>query len=327
MALLRRVVDSGFAKPILETGLGLARQNPVILFYHGVTAHREQHSVRNANGKHLLRDVFVEHLRVLKKRRKVISLKRMIDGLIEGEALTNAVAITFDDGYENNATVAAPVLADFRMPATFFLTSGFIGTDRMIWTDVLEDAFGSTARTSLDYPPLKKTFPLTTTRERLAALEEVKRDLKRRPHADCLVGAKQVCDALDVPGKAAAGLYRFMSWDQARSLVAAGFEVGGHTQNHPMLSRISLADAQREILGSCEDIRAQAGTCSDVFCYPNGRAEDYSEDLKEFCSRHFRAALSAERGFADRGNLFALRRVGALPGARAANLAWSLMRV
>jgi len=38
-----------------------------------------------------------------------------------------AVALTFDDGFQNFAEAAAPVLARYRFPATVFLVSGYCG--------------------------------------------------------------------------------------------------------------------------------------------------------------------------------------------------------
>src|SRR5579872_3705746 len=46
------------------------------------------------------------------------------------------IAITFDDGYADNLD-AARLLAARDLPATFFLTSGQLGSDREFWWDEL----------------------------------------------------------------------------------------------------------------------------------------------------------------------------------------------
>ena len=54
------------------------------------------------------------------------NLKRPIVPLSEWSTYPEATVITFDDGYEDNFKNAKPILEEFNVPATFFITSGFI---------------------------------------------------------------------------------------------------------------------------------------------------------------------------------------------------------
>ena len=56
----------------------------------------------------------------------------------EGTLPNRAVAVTFDDGFLNNYTHAWPVLEQYGIPATIYLATGYIGSGRLIWTDLLE---------------------------------------------------------------------------------------------------------------------------------------------------------------------------------------------
>ena len=47
------------------------------------------------------------------------------------------MAITFDDGYADNAKLAGPILEGLGMPATFFITAGVVGSGREFWWDRL----------------------------------------------------------------------------------------------------------------------------------------------------------------------------------------------
>ena len=60
-----------------------------------------------------------------------------------------AMAITFDDGYEDNASVALPVLQRHGLPATFFVATGFLDGGRM-WNDTVIEAIRRTAKATLD---------------------------------------------------------------------------------------------------------------------------------------------------------------------------------
>jgi len=63
------------------------------------------------------------------ERRPVVSLRSMLPGL-RGTApiAEGAVALTFDDGYEDNFRHALPVLERLGLPATFFIATGLVGT-------------------------------------------------------------------------------------------------------------------------------------------------------------------------------------------------------
>lgn len=61
----------------------------------------------------------------------VVPLSDLVDRLRSGKALTGKLAITFDDGYRDNWSHARPILRDAGLPATFFVATGYLGTDRI----------------------------------------------------------------------------------------------------------------------------------------------------------------------------------------------------
>lgn len=66
----------------------------------------------------------------------VVPLGRIVQMLGHHEPFTNELAITFDDGYQDNYGLAAPVLQDLGLPATFFVTTDFIDSDVVPWWDL-----------------------------------------------------------------------------------------------------------------------------------------------------------------------------------------------
>jgi len=307
--------------------LRLMKGRPVILMYHGVTA-RPAPAIgepSNLRRVHLPLDLFADHMRLLHRRRRVIGLSEMVDALVSRRPLHDCVALTFDDGYRNNHDVVAPVLADMKLPASFFLTTGLVDGGGWMWSDRLGWILGTARRDSIHCPLLGRNLPLHGADARRRAFAELISALRRRPPQVRDAQVSELAQHLDVTDAAPEGDYRFMTWDQARALAAAGFDVGAHTVHHPMLAEIGDDEARAEILGSRDRVRAEVGRCCDVFCYPFGKSGDYRASTREFCRAHFRAALSTERGPADVSDLFELKRIGA-PFARAARLAVVLVQ-
>lgn len=102
----------------------------VILLYHRVAdvnddPHELSVSINN----------FRNQLKYLKNNFTVMSLGELVNGLVNGKIKKKSVAITFDDGYYDNLANALPVLEEFNIPATFFITSGKIGSDTPFYWD------------------------------------------------------------------------------------------------------------------------------------------------------------------------------------------------
>lgn len=308
-AVNRALVHLATTIGVPKFALQLWRSNPLILLYHGVSVGVVPGKLKNSEGKHISRDTFAKHLKVLKRYRKVIPLRQMIAGLEDDADMRNTISITFDDGYENNITCAAPLLCDFDMSATFFLTTGYIGTSRCIWTDQVEMLLDQTKLGSVSAPFLPAPLRLHSVEEKRVALGVIKAELKKLSAS--LAGA-QLSDLMashQIPEQESSGDYRFMSWDHVRMLVRQGFGIEGHTINHPILSRLPIEEAKAEILASRDRVTLETGIPSTIFCYPNGKKSDYTPELVDFCKQNFVAALSATRGFASRDEIFELRRL------------------
>lgn len=311
---------------LAQMALKLKKGRPLILMYHGVSAGKERGRLTNCEGKHIPAALFVSHLRSLHRSRRVIPLDELVDGLLHHQDMRNTVAITFDDGYENNVSVAAPLLADFNMTAAFFLTSGFIGTGRCMWTDLLEKSLDMTECEHVQIPDATTSLPIKSFSEKRLALTKIKAALKLKPHADLHPAVSRLVQNLGLTDFTAEGDYRFMNWSQARDLVNAGFEVGAHSVTHPILSRLPFEDAAAEILESRDKIQEETGRCSPTFCYPNGKAADFNIDLVNLCRHHFKASLSTERGPASIDDIFNLRRIAPGGIGKGENIEWLLLR-
>jgi len=171
----------------------------------------------------------------------------------------NGVCVTFDDGYANNATVAAPILKARGMPATFFVTTGFLDGTTRLWVDRFETAFSSLPTTEPDHivrAQLKRLSP--------DQREQQLRELETRAGTRGLIHP----------------LHAAMTWDQARQLSQDGFEIGAHTITHPVLTTLSRDEMTHEISGSKLRIEEHGIPCHH-FALPNGQPGDWDDAVLE----------------------------------------------
>lgn len=221
---------------------------------------------------------FRSHMRWLRDSRyAVLPLNDAVEALRSGQLDRPTVAITFDDGFRNNVSVALPVLEEFGLPATIYLTTGLIGTRSTTWAGRITHALRSTPRVRLEYAG--QAFEFKTLGERT----EVNRALQ------ILVKAQ----APDRPQRAVTEIERRLDVEvdpdvtddvdfemlQPVDLVLAGktglVEFGAHSASHPILSSLDDAQLASEVTGSVRTVaELTRGTCRS-FAFPNGQPFDY----------------------------------------------------
>ncbi|HEX2482916.1 MAG TPA: polysaccharide deacetylase family protein [Methylomirabilota bacterium] len=269
--------------------------------------------------------IFEQHMSYIARAYRVLTVEDLVDRIGRGDVPPGAVAITFDDGYRDTLTHAAPILARLGVPATIFLATGFIGTGEIPWVDRLALALKRTKDSSV-VSPWGEAFSLAGSSERLRVLDLMLRHLKRLPDNACRAAVEALCERLDVPDEAARPV-SMLSWDDVRTLARLGFSIGAHTVSHPILSQIESGRAWAEIAGSRDAIAAACGRAPRAFAYPNGGTQDYTPAVVDLVRRAgFTCAATTRFGVNGRHtNPWELRRGGPwehhLP-TFAAKLAW-----
>ena len=121
----------------------LSENSLCVFLLHGVVKTSDYH-YRNFNRKHIFAEDFDFLIKTLKYNGTPVTMDDIIDSSNGKEMPPRAFAVTFDDGFENNLSIAAPILTKHKVPATFYLTTDFITNNTMSWIDRIDWAFEET---------------------------------------------------------------------------------------------------------------------------------------------------------------------------------------
>jgi peptidoglycan/xylan/chitin deacetylase (PgdA/CDA1 family) len=127
----RRRIAGGLGRLLYGTGLHrrLLRDRALIATFHRIDDRYPGNPITTAV------PLFRELCAFVANHFQVVTLTALVQMLARREALGGYLALTFDDGYRDNHARAAPVLEEFRLPACFFVTAGFIGSRMVPWWD------------------------------------------------------------------------------------------------------------------------------------------------------------------------------------------------
>jgi peptidoglycan/xylan/chitin deacetylase (PgdA/CDA1 family) len=265
-----------------------------VLMYHRVLADPDP----------LTGEVHAQHfdlqMRALREYFTVLPLFEAVDRLTSRTLPSRAVAITFDDGYADNALIALPILTAHGLHATFFVADGYLDGGRMFNDTVIE------AVRRLQEPMLELSVPGVPSALPVGSLEEKRQALARILGTVKYLEPEHRLRAVEqIAARAAAPLPTdlMMTREQVRSLVRAGMDVGGHTVNHPILSSVESDTARREIETNRSNLRAITGKEIALFAYPNGvPGKDFAyEHTALVRAAGYKAAVTTSWGAADAG--------------------------
>ncbi|GAX41895.1 polysaccharide deacetylase [Tolypothrix sp. NIES-4075] len=240
---------------------------------------------------------FAEHLQVLQKLGCAVRLQQLNQTLKNGKRPHRQVVITFDDGYTDNLYNAKPLLEKYEIPATIFLTTGYMQQKREFWSDELErillqpgtlpevlslningtsyewkldatndseksnnlDLLHTNERYSLYYSLYELLYPLSAI-ERSHLLDQLLLWANKKPELR--------------------STHRMMTIKELSTLQPGNIiEIGGHTVTHPFLATISPEQQLHEIQENKIQLEEIFGQTIESFAYPHGNYNSETSDL------------------------------------------------
>jgi peptidoglycan/xylan/chitin deacetylase (PgdA/CDA1 family) len=223
------------------------------------------------------------HMELLSKCFNVLPLSEAIGMLGTARMPPRAVCITFDDGYRSVHDLALPILQEFKLPATVFVTSGFVGGGNM-WNDRIIEAVQSLPAGQLDLRELGLgAYSLASLGDRQLAVGKLIEASKYLPPQ----ARQDLIKRLDVLVGEDLDHNLMLTAEMVVNLDRAGIEIGAHTITHPILTSLEDDSSRLEIAGGKQELEAILGKPVRLFAYPNGKVG------KDFDQRHTRMAQEA----------------------------------
>jgi peptidoglycan/xylan/chitin deacetylase (PgdA/CDA1 family) len=229
---------------------------------------------------------FAEQLEVLRRYTQPIRLQELVQGLENGNLPKRAVVVTFDDGYADVLQNANPLLGCYQIPATVFVSTGYIG--REFWWDELARVVLSPITL-----PARLSLPVNGSIYEWASDETVHIPIKEKTtncrkrlllslyerllHLSSIERQKAMTKLRDWVGAEPDNQpdCRALTADELNELATGGLvDIGAHTVTHPFLAKLPISVQQSEIQQSktcLEELLAKPVTS---FSYPNGSSSE-----------------------------------------------------
>ena len=251
----------------VESRIQKFRNSCLILGYHRILPHAEAIG-RVEPGMYVDPAAFEIHLKFLRKYFVILPLTAF-----DPAVSCRACFLTFDDGWHDFYLHAFPILAAYNIPATVFLPTDYIGTNRWFWTDRLAWLWRRRSR-SENFGKTKNY--LINALERLRGLQTAQigaaiEMLKQYPEIEIESLLEELAVRWQVHFHANSRVY--MSWEEVREMGKSSLiAYGSHGASHRILTTLSQDNVEEELSRSKRRLISEgvAEYGSIPFCYPNG---------------------------------------------------------
>ena len=263
----------------------LCKTNFVLfLTYHRVLPHDLIDKSLSQRSMIVSLETFREQLKFLQKHYIVISLDEYFYFKESGRYNKKKpyAIISFDDGWGDNYLFAFEELRRAALPAIIYLTSGYIGTDKIFWPEEITEILLNITPKDLHQSVRMEIKQLLTENIYQIILKIINESdfYKKKEYVNILILHLKVFPKekiynlkrlLNLKKKTERLFYdRLLTWNEVYELKKNNISVGAHTHSHTILTNVSLETANEEINKSKKIIEQKVGHRIADFSYPNG---------------------------------------------------------
>lgn len=209
----------------------------------------------------------------------LVSLHQVVEaaqgkGALPGES----IAFTIDDGYRDQVEVIAPIFIKYEVPATVFLTTGFLNNEMWPWDAKIHWLIHEARQSSIEiqFGRHRLQWPLGNKLERLATRRELQAICANLPGAkiDRFLHTLEKAVGTEIP-EHPPKQFSPATWEQVRQLEDSGISFAPHTHSHRVLSRLQEAEVRTELGRSLAIVMAETRSALPVLAYPVGMERQF----------------------------------------------------
>ncbi|MBZ5492113.1 MAG: polysaccharide deacetylase family protein [Acidobacteriia bacterium] len=240
------------------------KRGAIVLTFHRVLTDSELQQTASLSGMIVRDRTFADFLNYASRHCEFANPDQEPDWKPSGKL---KLAVTFDDGWADNAESVYPIAARYYVPFVIFIVPEKTGTALPFWPERTAAA--------LDRSPSvngsQRAASIGRAIEALKSLSATERE-------------SRISQMLDSGGllKSSATVDKTMTWEQITQLHAQGVTFGSHTSTHEILTKIPAPQAEQEIVSSREAIQQKLSSSCELFSYPNG---DYSDQVRDLVAQ------------------------------------------
>lgn len=246
----------------------------VSLVYHRIGDPSQ--SVYDRTGWEATIEAFDAQLGFLKREFEVISPEDLPE-VVAARRPRRHLLITFDDAYRNTYEDGYPLLRKHGLPATFFVTTGFLDSRSTAWWDEIAWMVRTSRRAEVALPGLLPAPLPIVPGTRGRAVSTLTGLYKHLPGDQYESFLAHLADELGTGRHAPGDGDPWMTWDDVREMRRNGMTIGGHTVTHPILARLDEHDQRQEIFGCKARLEEELDEPMRYFSYPVGGADCFDE--------------------------------------------------
>lgn len=288
--ILNLMSISGFYK------LGIRfRKTPVVLFWHGVS----ENPNAEIEGESFSSELFESQIKYLINNFEIISIDEFYHRYQSNSFTNKEAVITFDDGYKNNLTVAAPILQKYKLPFTIFVSSQNIMTGERFYILIPRLIIIGSNISEVNLPTINFHRTVKTHQERVDCAMELENQIKYLDHNHAKKLARSLIEAIGVDEfsglKTTYTNSNMLTWEDIKNLQENfNCTIGSHCIDHCICHSGQPEDIiSIQIIESKRMIETNTGRSCDFFAYPNGDFTKFSNDI---VMKHYKMGFSTIDG-------------------------------